>query len=164
VGETENASPSPSLDVALAALRRDYSKLAPRLRDLTHSIKCDCESVTLRLHYPAFRDGLPTVHELIESLVHYLVPFALPRTDLKRVEDLYGKVGVQEFTFATTQLYNSAIALFKRAQQATGRNGEAGELLLYILTEWALEAPQILAKMSLKTKGHGGSWIRRGAY
>lgn len=48
-------------------------------------------------------------------------------------------------------LRQEAFDLFKRAHVATNRNGEAGELILYLLTEWLLEAPQIVAKMSLKT-------------
>ncbi|TCU60707.1 uncharacterized protein DUF1837 [Novosphingobium sp. PhB57] len=51
----------------------------------------------------------------------------------------------------TTQLNDSATKLFIKAHKATNRNGEAGELLLYLLTEWVLGAPQVIAKMTLKT-------------
>ncbi|WP_211103575.1 DUF1837 domain-containing protein [Azospirillum sp. TSA2s] len=47
--------------------------------------------------------------------------------------------------------------------QSSQRTGEAGELLLYLLTEWILGAPQIIAKMSLKTSAqmpvHGSDGI-----
>ena len=48
-------------------------------------------------------------------------------------------------------LESRARALFIKANQTTNRNGEAGELLLYLLTEWILGAPQLIAKMALKT-------------
>lgn len=58
---------------------------------------------------------------------------------------------MDDFKLKVSQLSESAKALFKRANEATNRNGEAGELLLYLLTEWILDAPQLVAKMSLKT-------------
>src|SRR3546814_10487872 len=56
-----------------------------------------------------------------------------------------------EFHAAVSQLNQRALALFKRVRKASNRSGEAGELLLYLLTEWILGAPQIIAKMGLKT-------------
>jgi hypothetical protein len=142
---------SSDLEAALAGLRRDYSRLAPRLRALEHDVSCDCEGVNLRLHFPAFRQGKPTIHELVDAIVHFLTSFALPRSDVKAVDELYGKISVDDFKLKVSQLSEKAKALFKRANEATNRNGEAGELLLYLLTEWILDAPQLVAKMSLKT-------------
>jgi hypothetical protein len=75
----------------------------------------------------------------------------LPRSQITAIHSQYGQLSVDEFTLKTTQLFQSALNLFIRANKATNRNGEAGELLLYILTEWILSAPQLIAKMSLKT-------------
>lgn len=148
---TNTEDNSPDLEAALAGLRRDYSKLIPRLRPLEHTATCECTGVNIRLHFPAFRQGRATVHELIEAIVHFITPFALPRSKIKAVDDLYGKVGVDDFKLKVSHLSETAKALFKRANEATNRNGEAGELLLYLLTEWILDAPQLVAKMSLKT-------------
>jgi hypothetical protein len=52
---------------------------------------------------------------------------------------------------AIARLEQEARSLFIRARKSSKRTGEAGELLLYLLTEWLLDAPQIIAKMSLKT-------------
>ncbi|WP_306709353.1 HamA C-terminal domain-containing protein [Azospirillum isscasi] len=139
------------VQTALAALEYDYTKLAPRIRTLDHSVTCNCEGVVLRLHYPAFRQGLATMQELVDTIFHFITPFCLPRSDVTSVKDLYGKVSVDEFTIKYEKLSEEARSLFKRANKTTNRNGEAGELLLYLLTEWVLEAPQIIAKMSLKT-------------
>ena len=154
---------SPKLAAILAALHRDYSKLAPRIRSLEHSITCECENVTLRLHFPSLRQGKATVYELVDTVLHFLIPFALPRSEIAAVNNLYGKISVDEFTLKTSQLFQSAISLFIRANKATNRNGEAGELLLYLLTEWILSAPQLIAKMSLKTSSdmpvHGADGV-----
>lgn len=142
------------LEAALAGLRRDYSKLEPRLRKLEHSVTCDCVGVNLRLHFPSFRQGKATVNELVDAIVHFLISFALPRSEIKAVDDLYRTISVDEFKIKVLQLSESAKSLFMRANKATNRNGEAGELILYLLTEWILDAPQLIAKMSLKTNRH----------
>lgn len=145
--ETEH----PDLDTVLAALRRDYSKLGPRIRELNHEVACECSGVKLRLHFPSFRQSKATVHELVELLWLHLTPFSLTRAEIGKVDALYGKVPVDEFKLKTSQLNDAAAKLFIRAHKATNRNGEAGELMLFLLTEWILGAPQIIAKMSLKT-------------
>lgn len=139
------------LDEILATLRRDYSKLAPRIRELQHEVKCDCAGVTLRLHFPAFRQAKATVEELVEAAWLQLMPFTLTRKEIDAVKALQSSIPVDDFILKITQLNDSAAKLFIKAQKATNRNGEAGELLLYILTEWVLSAPQFIAKMSLKT-------------
>lgn len=64
---------------------------------------------------------------------------------------------------AISRLEQEARSLFIRARKSSHRTGEAGELLLYLLTEWLLDAPQIIAKMSLKTSAqmpvHGSDGI-----
>lgn len=148
-----SSDPIEQLDLqsAIAALQRDWSNLTPRIRTLDHCVGCDCAGVTVRLHYPAFRQGAATIRDLVEVINYYLVHFALPRAEVAKVMELYGKIDGEEFRVKISQLSQSAISLFKRANEATNRNGEAGELILYLMTEWILEAPQILAKMSLKT-------------
>ena len=83
---TNSQHGTPELEAALAALRRDYSKLTSRFRALEHSVTCDCEGVILRLYFPTFRQGKATIHELVEAIAHFLVPFALPRSDIKAVD------------------------------------------------------------------------------
>jgi hypothetical protein len=71
------------LERALEALSRDYSKLGSRIRELTHTVTCTCSGVTLRLHFPAFRQSKPTVSELVDAIALYLVNFALPRSEIE---------------------------------------------------------------------------------
>lgn len=150
VGDSLEAKDT-SLELAIAALRADYKKLASRIRVLNKTVKCEHDGITIRLNYPSFRQGSATIPELIDAIAHFLTPFCLPRSETDVVDALYGKIDVGDFKIRCAQLSEEAKDLFKRAQKATNRNGEAGELLLYILTEWILEAPQLIAKMSLKT-------------
>jgi len=136
---------------ALVAIRRDWDRLGTRLKCLDHDVKTDCSRLTLRLHYPALRDASATVEELIEVIRRFIPHFCLPR---QQIAELYAKkdeLDAFDFHAELSELNGRALDLFMRAQDATGRSGEAGELLLYLLTEWILEAPQIVAKMSLKT-------------
>ncbi|MBD9597659.1 DUF1837 domain-containing protein [Ensifer sp. ENS05] len=139
------------LETALAALKKDYSKLASRIRKLEHTVSCDAHGVILRLHYPSLRQGHATMEELTDALSHFVVSFALPRSQVSQLMDLYGIMDREDFIQRYDQLSEKARNLFKKANEATNRNGEAGELLLYLLTEWVLAAPQLIAKMSLKT-------------
>jgi hypothetical protein len=135
----------------VAGLRRDYSKLSIRVRELTHSVKCDCEGVMLRLHYPTISRGKAAIWELINAILDYMTPFALHRSQVEELEREYGRMPADEYRMKCERQQREAISLFIRAQKATNRNGEAGELLLFLLTEWILKAPQLLAKLPLKT-------------
>ncbi len=91
------------------------------------------------------------MQDLVDVISLYIAPFALPRAEVNEVQQEYGKISADDYDALHTDLHTRAIELFKKAQICTNRNGEAGELLLCLLTEWILDAPQLLAKMSLKT-------------
>lgn len=153
-----------SLTVALAAIKKDWSVLSARIRTAEHDVTTDHAHLTLRLHYPALRDGQATVEELVKTIALYLTHFSLPR---KRIQDVYSAQAAMKTDFerhqAISRLEQEARSLFIRARDSSKRTGEAGELLLYLLTEWLLDAPQIIAKMSLKTNAqmpvHGSDGI-----
>lgn len=159
------ASPTDSvdLDAALAALKRDLTGLSAKLASIDHSIKTECAGLSLRLHFPAFRQRKPMIAELIDAVSLNIINFCLPRSQVNEVQAFYGKLPVDEFMQRVERLRQEAFDLFKRAHQKTNRNGEAGELILYLLTEWILGAPQIIAKMSLKTSSemavHGADGV-----
>jgi len=80
-----------------------------------------------------------------------MTTFALSRTEQNAVAADYGRISEEEYRIKRERLQREAIDLFIKANRATNRNGEAGELLLHLLTEWILEAPQLIAKLALKT-------------
>jgi hypothetical protein len=139
------------LETILSAFRQDYSKLSTRIREVQHDVTCECEGVNLRIHYPSFRQGKATIGEFVDLVSLHITPFALSRAEIAKVYDLHGTLSVAEFHQRCTELDQTALSLFKKAAEVTGRNGEAGELILYLFTEWILGAPQIIAKMALKT-------------
>jgi len=146
-----DAKESADLKSAFAALSKDYGSLAARIRVLTHTVACPSTGVTLRLHFPSLRQSKPTVSELVDAISTYLVHFALPRSEIEGLTSAYHTIEAVEFMKRYSILESRARSLFIKANQATNRNGEAGELLLYLLTEWMLGAPQLIAKMALKT-------------
>lgn len=150
----------------VSALRKDYEKLSLRIGELSHSVKCECDGVTLRLHFPTIGQGKAKIPELVNAILDYMTTFSLHRTQINAVHEKYGKISPDEFRVLSERLQREAVTLFIQANKATNRNGEAGELLLYLLTEWVLKAPQILAKMALKTNRqmpvHGADGIHVG--
>lgn len=138
--------------------------MSSRIRTVEHDVVTDYDSLNLRLHYPALRDAQATVQELVRTIALYLTHFSLPR---KQIEGAYAAQLKMATSFerheAISRLEQEARSLFIRARQSSKRTGEAGELLLYLFTEWLLEAPQIIAKMSLKTSAqmpvHGSDGI-----
>ena len=140
------------LDLALAGLLGKYDNLASRIRVLTHDVTCSLSGVSLRVHYPAFRSGKPTDHDLADAISHYVTHFALHRALRQRVHEKCRDLSPEDRLVEYSRLRAKAIATFIKGHKLTKRNGEAGELMLFLLTEWMLGAPQILAKMSLKTE------------
>lgn len=91
------------------------------------------------------------VEPFIDAVGDYIAHFCLPRAEIERVYSKQGLLGGFDFHAEITRLNQRALNLFRKASAEANRNGEAGELILFILTEWLLEAPQLVAKMSLKT-------------
>ncbi|WP_426808780.1 DUF1837 domain-containing protein [Pseudomonas sp. WOUb67] len=137
------------LGASLQQVLQDHSRFASRIREVAHSVESENSNLTLRLHYPSFRNGKPTIAELAEVLSYMVTHFCIPRSQLASLSS--PDFDADHRLIESNRLYRKAIQLFKKAQKLSNRNGEAGELLLFVLTEWILKAPQILAKMSLKT-------------
>ncbi|MGJ0239959.1 HamA C-terminal domain-containing protein [Novosphingobium fluoreni] len=148
------------LEEAIGALRRDWSILKPRLLTLDHQLTTACTNLSIRLHYPAIRQGQSTVDTLIDKIFLFISHFCLPRSEVEEVYESSRLLDLFEFHRRLSELDDRARRLFQKARKDSG---EVGELLLFILTEWVLDAPQIIAKMSLKTSAampvHGSDGI-----
>lgn len=140
-----------TLDKLVASLAEDHDDLKPRLRSVADPAQSARSGVRIHAHYFAFRGGKPTVDQFVELLSTKLVAFCLPRRHIKRVQDSWTSLPPSKVTESAVGLHNRAIDLFKKANKATNRNGEFGELIAYLLIESVLRAPQLVAKMSLKT-------------
>lgn len=148
-------SGSGTVDIAqkMALLLGDYSHLAPRIRHLDYDTSTCTDRIEVRCSYISFRDGVPTFDEFIEVVAEHTTAFCLPRTELTQAN-----ANIQSDPKASariwTALANKARGLFIRAKKGSNRSGEAGEIVLYILNEWILAAPQIVSKMYLKTNNN----------
>lgn len=135
----------------LDALLGDFSKLAPRIRQLTLDTAECGEKIEVRCSYISFRDGHPTFQNFIETIADHIIPFCLPRSEIRAAQQALTAGDHVAAGRIMIQLCNRANSLFIKAKKGSHRSGEAGEILLYMLTEWLLHAPQIVSKMYLKT-------------
>ncbi|MDO8653308.1 MAG: DUF1837 domain-containing protein [Undibacterium sp.] len=127
---------------------------------LEHDFKLDDVIGNIRFHHLK-RDGngRPMVKALAEMLYQYIIDYCIASKN--RPEPLTSR--------QAAQLTRDARRLFRHPTISTGKpdqTGEAGEALLFFLTEAVLRAPQLVAKMELKTnnrdevKGSDGIHIK----
>jgi hypothetical protein len=140
-----------NLETQLNTLLGDFSELLPRIRHLNFDTTACGERIEVRCSYISFRDGQPTFDDFIDTIADHIIPFCLPRHEIRRARDLMVKGDHVKAGRLMMQLSERARGLFIKAKKGSHRSGEAGEVVLYILTEWLLKAPQIVSKMYLKT-------------
>lgn len=139
------------LSDAISALESDFSFLDKLLVTLTPEITSSSPDIAVRAHYLPFRNGKPMTGELLDTIRAYICNFALSRAEIEDTHSLVKTSSPQDAMIAYNRLRDTASDIYIKAQKSTNRNGECGELLLYLLIEWFLKAPQVVAKMSLKT-------------
>lgn len=118
-------------------------------RVLQRLVALNLDQCTLDFQYIRFDpNNIRKEKELAKVLVAHLVPFSLREERLIEAESNIVNFAMLE-----------AKSLFTKRKQS----GESGELLLYFLIEIVLGAPQVLAKMSLKTSSamevHGSDGV-----
>ncbi|OUJ10785.1 hypothetical protein HK26_08180 [Acetobacter okinawensis] len=101
--------------------------------------------------YPLFGAGGPNIDALVQYIYRSLVPFCLPRGEVKRVLDA---AWAAHDANAIITLGDRARELFVRTRGAALNGGEAGELLLFLILEAVVKAPLLISKMSLKTNSN----------
>lgn len=130
--------------------------LKPTTPDMSHRIGSMDKTwthggskISGRFFYITFRDGKPTIDDLITIAHARMVNFVMPRIriDEAKAELLANPDLIDPWVLLVTE----ARDLFMRTDAETGRSGELGELLLYMLIEWVLKAPIVACKMYLKT-------------
>lgn len=112
---------------------------------ITHAEQVNAIQMVSRLHHLKFNaNGEPMVEELAECLVRHVIDYCLSAR--KRSQPLTPQEAVK-YTQEARRLFVHPDATPDDPDQT----GEAGEILLYFLIENVLGAPQIVAKMDLKT-------------
>lgn len=145
---------STDIEELFSSLLGKHDKLGVRLRHVDFDVSTSGKRIKIRGSYPAFRDGVPQLDELLAAVHHRIVPFCLPRKQIKKVYEEAKLQEPGEAAVAYTSLIKKATDLFIRAKKGDTRSGEAGEILLFLLNEWVLQAPQLVSKMYLKTNNN----------
>lgn len=125
-----------------------WDGFAARLRKVEVQTNAGQVSLTGHFYYLAFREGEPTLTEFVEFLYWQLIPFCLPRDERRAFQAKFSETGNDRYQVEPS---DKAKALFITAKQSQKSSGEPGELVLFMLLEAALGAPQIACKMYLKT-------------
>lgn len=117
-------------------------------------------SVTGRFFYLTFRDRMPTVDEFVDYIYWRIIPFCIPREKRERYRRSYSETGDERYMM---ELGDQARHLFIKSLNSLKCSGEVGELILFVLLEAFLGAPQVACKMFLKTSAempvHGSDSI-----
>lgn len=138
----------------LDMLLGNFTHLESRLRHLNYDTTACGERIEVRCSYVSFQAGVQTIDDFIDMLASHVVPFCLPRSAIKTAQEAFINGDHVAAGRIASELAEKAKALFIRAKKGSHRSGEAAEILLYILNEWILKAPQIVSKMYLKTNNN----------
>ena len=131
-----------------------FSHLSSRIRHLDYDCTACGERIEVRCSYPSFRGGerqrtkSSTCYRSMSFPFAFLEPtYRGPKGAHRRRSRKSGDVFLRR--------YRSVRRRWSiKAQKGSSRSGEAGEIVLYILNEWVLKAPQIVSKMYLKTNAN----------
>ena len=135
-------------------------------------VYCDFNFCSTRIKseffYWDFTDGRYEDSHLIDFLSRKLIYFCLGKKEIS--ETLRKAKTHEEITSAVLELHERAKNLFiqvhKLKLQKAKTSGEPAELLLFVFLETIMKAPQIVAKMELKTNSqmpvHGADGIHVG--
>lgn len=146
-----------NLNDYVAVRQKDFESC---INVVEHELHIDCVSTNLRFHHIKFNgNGIPMVKALACKLYEYIIDYCLSARE--RSDTLTPQQSMI--------LSKQARDLFRHPKitdDSPDKTGEAGETLLFFLMEAVLGAPQLVAKMELKTnsndevKGSDGIHVR----
>lgn len=137
--------------------RKDFDSC---INVVEHNLHIESIDANLRFHYIKFNgNGVPMIKNLAEKLYEYIIDYCIAS------RNRCGELTNQQ----SLRLTKQARSLFRHpdvTDEMSDKTGEAGEALLFFLMEAVLGAPQLVAKMELKTnardevKGSDGIHIK----
>jgi hypothetical protein len=157
-----------AIELLRAILKGNHAPFRAFVRQAEYSWGQNGLDVTGKFFYLPFgADGKPAVEQFTELVYGNIINFCIPRGRRAEIDLAYEET---RDTRHLLQISDEARDLFVRAIQSQKTSGEAGELILYMLLEAFLEAPQIASKMYLKTNanipvhGSDGIHLARGVH
>lgn len=122
-----------------------------RVKEIKNVISVSDEktNISYKFLYLAFRDREPTLDEFVGYIYDKIIYFCIPRERIERAFEKFKETNDMHFI---NELTEDAKNSFVSAKSKAGAMlGEPGELILFCILEYMLQAPQIACKMSLKT-------------
>lgn len=137
-----------SLDSFLSLLRSKPDSLDAYLGQVGAKLTLPSTKAQVHCYFLKY-DGnkLPRVSALAKRLACELVNYSIPRS---KIMNAMSSADGETDTKHIIKLHQQATSLFTDLV----KTGEGGEMLLYLMTETFLRAPQLLCKMPLKTSSN----------
>lgn len=138
-------------------VRGNAADLDPYLVSVGDSVILNGTKTNCRCHFVA-RDGndRPRVKALAKRLSEQAIDYCIPRSRVAAAFDRFTMTGSADHL---ARINAEALDLFTSLE----KTGEGGEMLLFLLLERLLRAPQLLCKMALKTSSemhfHGADGV-----
>lgn len=130
------------------SIHGSYDWFQARLETVPYEWREDDLTVNGNFFFVTFRDGVPTIDEFVEQVYQQIIHYCIPR----KVREDYRRRFLETNNFGLMQaLSDEARHLFITARNSQRTSGEIGELILFIMLEAVLGAPQLVCKMTLKT-------------
>ena len=150
--QDENHTPAAGVDLktALDLLVGKHDSFEFRVREAPCTQLADFPRVRAKFYYLSFRDGLPSQSEFVNYLKHQMVQYCIPLRDRMRTWAKIQASPEDRYRLMADEI-DKARGLFIKARKLQTKAGEPGELILFVLLEWAMKAPQLVSKMYLKT-------------
>lgn len=125
-----------------------YTGFNARFKELKYNWCIKDIDVEGNFYYLTFKDGKVSLDDFIDFIYYKVINFCVPAKERNRLRKLYLETNDDRYIF---ELTDRARNLFVKSIQQQTTTGEPGELILFILLEAVLNAPQLACKMHLKT-------------
>jgi hypothetical protein len=154
--KTSPAPPTPPttpMTVAIAeelrkALEFDPIGVEALLPSVNYTWKAQDVTVEGCFHYVMLRDGVPCFPQLLDLMLERIPYFCLTRKDRKSFTEKFDDT---RDLGHMVKMLQKAKRLLIRSKGSVKMLGEPGEMILFMLMEGVLKAPQMACKMFLKT-------------
>lgn len=128
----------------------DYTGIEKRIKEVDVSLPAkDDIKITGRFFYLDFKNREPNQEIFVDYIFRKIDRYCIPRKVLSKAKKKYAET---EDESVLTDLHDQAIKLFVFSNSKRGAHlGEPAELIVFIILEAFLGAPQIASKMYMKT-------------
>lgn len=127
---------------------KQFEGLENRITKVEFEVVVHEIEISNNFFYINFSGDTITEDKFVNVLEDLLIFYCIPRTELSKAIDLYNKTGILRHI---TNLKDAAKKLFIKSYKRFGAQlGEPGELIMYVIMEYFIQAPQIVSKMFYK--------------